>query len=53
MVRPPEHAIFTGMFEVRPGHLIRVRRKGPTKHRYGALEAKEHIDSPDRTILTV
>lgn len=53
MVKTPEHAIFTGMFEVRPGHVIRVRRQGLTKHRYWALEAKEHTDSLDQTILTV
>ncbi|MGW1272422.1 asparagine synthase (glutamine-hydrolyzing) [Streptomyces sp. NPDC002491] len=53
MVKTPEHAVFTGMFEVRPGHLIRVRRQGLTKHRYWALEAKEHTDSLDRTIRTV
>ncbi|OKI00958.1 asparagine synthetase B [Streptomyces sp. CB02923] len=53
MVKTPEHAIFTGMSEVRPGHLIRVRRQGLTKHRYWALEAKEHTDSLDKTISTV
>ncbi|WP_221357859.1 asparagine synthase (glutamine-hydrolyzing) [Streptomyces beigongshangae] len=53
MVKTPEHAVFTGMFEVRPGHLVRVRRQGLTKHRYWALEAREHTDSLDQTIITV
>ncbi|MFG3281499.1 asparagine synthase (glutamine-hydrolyzing) [Streptomyces sp. NPDC048111] len=53
MVKTPEHAIFTGMHEVRPGHTVRVRREGLTKRRYWALEAKEHTDSLDKTIDTV
>lgn len=53
MVKTPEHAIFTGMYEVRPGYLLRVRREGLTKHRYWALEAKEHTDSLDKTVGTV
>jgi asparagine synthase (glutamine-hydrolysing) len=53
MVKTPEHAIFTGMFEVRPGHLICVSRQGLSKHQYWALEAKEHTDSLDKTISTV
>ncbi|MEU2956719.1 asparagine synthase (glutamine-hydrolyzing) [Streptomyces sp. SID1034] len=53
MVKTPEHAIFTGMHEVRPGHTVRVRREGLTKRRYWALEAKEHTDSLEKTIDTV
>ncbi len=53
MVKTPEHAVFTGMYEVRPGYLVRVRRQGLTKHRYWALEAREHTDSLDVTIATV
>ncbi|MCG3041861.1 asparagine synthase (glutamine-hydrolyzing) [Streptomyces fenghuangensis] len=53
MVKTPEHAVFTGMSEVRPGHLVRVRRQGLSKHRYWALEAVEHTDSLDRTVRTV
>ncbi|MFI5808449.1 asparagine synthase (glutamine-hydrolyzing) [Streptomyces sp. NPDC051561] len=53
MVKTPEHAIFTGMYEVRPGHLVRVRREGLTKRQYWALEAKEHTDSLEKTISTV
>ncbi|MEY9992090.1 asparagine synthase (glutamine-hydrolyzing) [Streptomyces sp. V4I8] len=53
MVKTPEHAVFTGMFEVRPGHVVRVRREGLSKHRYWALEAKEHSDSLEQTVGTV
>ncbi|MFF8772523.1 asparagine synthase (glutamine-hydrolyzing) [Kitasatospora sp. NPDC015120] len=53
MVKTPEHALFTGMAEIRPGHLVRVGRQGLTKHRYWALEAREHTDSLDTTITTV
>lgn len=53
MVKTPEHGIFTGMYEVRPGHLVRVRRQGVSKHCYWALEAKEHTDDLDRTVATV
>lgn len=53
MVKTPEHAIFTGMFEVRPGYVIRLRREGLSKHQYWALEAKEHTDSLEKTISTV
>src|SRR3954452_19929658 len=37
MVKTPEHAIFTGMSEVRPGYIVRVGRQGVSKHRYWAL----------------
>jgi asparagine synthase (glutamine-hydrolysing) len=52
-VKTPEHALFTGMFEVRPGHVVRVRREGLSKHRYWALEAREHPDSLEQTVRTV
>ncbi|GAA2509682.1 asparagine synthase (glutamine-hydrolyzing) [Actinocorallia cavernae] len=53
MVKTPEHAIFTGMHEIRPGHTVRVRRQGLVKRRYWALEAREHTDSLETTIETV
>ncbi|GIG63098.1 asparagine synthetase B [Longispora fulva] len=53
MVRTPGHAVFTGMSEVRPGHLVRVRRSGLTEHRYWGLEAREHPDDLPTTIRTV
>ncbi|MFF2731548.1 asparagine synthase (glutamine-hydrolyzing) [Streptomyces sp. NPDC058008] len=53
MVKTPEHAIFTGMHEVRPGHTVRVRREGLVKRCYWALEAHEHTDTLQQTIDTV
>jgi asparagine synthase (glutamine-hydrolysing)/amidotransferase len=53
MVKTPEHAIYRGMYEVRPGHLVRISRSGLTKHRYWALEAKPHGDDLDTTVGTV
>ncbi|MGH3387285.1 MAG: asparagine synthase (glutamine-hydrolyzing) [Actinomadura sp.] len=53
MVKTPEQAVFSDMYEVRPGHVVRVRRAGLTKRRYWALEAREHTDSLDTTVRTV
>ncbi|HET9143825.1 asparagine synthase C-terminal domain-containing protein, partial [Actinophytocola sp.] len=53
IVKTPEHAVFDGMYEVRPGHLVRVNRAGLTKHRYWAIEAYRHTDDLDTTIGTV
>ena len=53
MVKTPEQAVFSGMRELRPGHFLRVRRSGITKHRYWSLEAREHTDDLDTTIGTV
>lgn len=52
-VRTPEQAPYKGMYELRPGHLLRVRREGLTKRRYWALEAREHTDDLDTTVRTV
>ncbi|MEV4741988.1 asparagine synthase (glutamine-hydrolyzing) [Streptomyces sp. NPDC049555] len=53
MVKTPEQGIFSGMFEVRPGQLVRVSRSGLVKRTYWALEAREHTDDLDTTISTV
>jgi asparagine synthase (glutamine-hydrolysing) len=52
-VKTPEHAIFRGMYEVRPGQLVRVRREGISKRRYWTLESHEHTDDLDTTVRTV
>ncbi|MEU6173821.1 asparagine synthase (glutamine-hydrolyzing) [Streptantibioticus parmotrematis] len=52
-VKTPEHAVYRGMKEVRPGHVVRVRREGLTVRRYWALEAADHTDDLDTTIATV
>jgi asparagine synthase (glutamine-hydrolysing) len=53
MAKTPEHAILKDMRELRPGHLLRVRREGLTKRRYWALEAREHTDDLDTTVGTI
>ncbi|MEV0593233.1 asparagine synthase (glutamine-hydrolyzing) [Nonomuraea cavernae] len=53
MVKTPERAVLSGMHEVRPGHLVRLRRSGLTKHRYWSIEAREHTDDLDTTVATV
>jgi asparagine synthetase B (glutamine-hydrolysing) len=35
VVKNPEQAIFAGLHEPRPGHLLRVRRSGLATRRYG------------------
>ncbi|TVL90595.1 asparagine synthase (glutamine-hydrolyzing) [Streptomyces sp. SAJ15] len=51
--RTPGHAVYKGMYEVRPGHTVRVRRQGLTVHRYWALEAADHTDDLDTTVRRV
>ncbi|MEV4053675.1 asparagine synthase (glutamine-hydrolyzing) [Amycolatopsis sp. NPDC049688] len=53
MVKTPEAAVYSGMREVRPGHFVRVRRSGLSRHRYWALEAREHTDDLTTTVHTV
>ena len=53
MVKTPQSAVYSGMLEVRPGHLVRVRRAGLTQHRYWALEAREHRDDLGATVRTI
>ncbi|MCX4751402.1 asparagine synthase (glutamine-hydrolyzing) [Kitasatospora sp. NBC_01287] len=53
MVKTPGRAVYRGMSEVRPGHLLRVRREGLTDHRYWALTAREHTDDLSTTVATV
>ncbi|KOG54123.1 asparagine synthase [Streptomyces griseoflavus] len=52
-VKTPEHAVFHGMYELRPGHLLRFGRTGSRIQRYWALEAREHTDDLDTTVRTV
>ncbi|MGP3960996.1 asparagine synthase (glutamine-hydrolyzing) [Nonomuraea sp. 3N208] len=52
-VKTPEHGVFTGMYEVRPGQLVRVNRDGVRKRRYWRLESHEHPDDVDSTVKTV
>lgn len=49
----PGRAIYDGMYEVKPGHVVRVSRDGLAARCYWKLEALEHEDSIDQTISTV
>ncbi|MBZ4322410.1 asparagine synthase (glutamine-hydrolyzing) [Streptomyces huiliensis] len=56
-VKTPGHAVYEGMYEVRPGHTVRVRRDGTAVRtavrRYWALEAYEHPDDVPATVARV
>ncbi|WP_459801640.1 asparagine synthase (glutamine-hydrolyzing) [Herbidospora sp. RD11066] len=52
-VKTPENAIFKGMYEVRPGQIVRVTRQGLSKRRYWELTAYEHTDDVPTTVLNV
>lgn len=51
--KTPEHAVYRGMAEVRPGQVVRVTRGGVTRRRYWRLEAAEHTDDLATTVGTV
>ncbi|UKY49289.1 asparagine synthase (glutamine-hydrolyzing) [Streptomyces inhibens] len=51
--KTPGHAVYKGMHEVRPGHIVRVDRGGLTVKRYWALEAREHTDDLDTTVAHI
>jgi asparagine synthase (glutamine-hydrolysing) len=53
LAKNPESTIYAGMYEVRPGQIVRVNRKGLTKQRYWMLTARQHEDDLPRTIRTV
>jgi asparagine synthase (glutamine-hydrolysing) len=42
-----------GLFEVRPGHLVRVDRRGCRETRYWSLTSREHRDDLPTTVRTV
>jgi asparagine synthase (glutamine-hydrolysing) len=50
LAKNPERTIYGGMYEVRPGQIVRVNRKGLTKRSYWTLTAREHEDDLPRTI---
>jgi asparagine synthase (glutamine-hydrolysing) len=51
--RMPGDAVYEGMHEVKPGHVVRVSRHGVTQRTYWKLEGYEHTDSLDVTIETI
>ncbi|MEW9529134.1 asparagine synthase (glutamine-hydrolyzing) [Microbispora sp. NPDC049125] len=52
-VKTPESGVFRGMYEVRPGQIVKVRREGLSKRRYWKLESHEHTDDLATTVGTV
>jgi len=53
LAKNPEATIYSGMYEVRPGQIVRVNSEGLVKRRYWQLEAREHEDDLPQTIQTV
>jgi len=53
LAKTPEHTVYAGMREVRPGQVVRVNRSGLTKRVYWTLTAHEHEDNLPRTVGTV
>ncbi|MFI6346401.1 asparagine synthase (glutamine-hydrolyzing) [Streptomyces sp. NPDC050560] len=51
--KTPGAAIWQGMREVRPGHLITLDRGGLRDHAYWQLRAEEHTDDRDATVAHV
>lgn len=51
--KTPGHAVYRGMYELRPGHTARIRRAGLTVRRYWSLEAREHTDDTAATVRHV
>lgn len=53
LFRMPGEAMYEGMHEVKPGHVLRVSRDGLTQRCYWKLEGREHTDSLEVTIETI
>ncbi|MEU1814717.1 asparagine synthase (glutamine-hydrolyzing) [Streptomyces roseifaciens] len=51
--KTPGHAVYKGMYELPPGHTLRVRHSGTRLRRYWALESREHTDDLDTTIARI
>ena len=52
-VADPHHAVFRGMREVPPGHVVRVSRAGISEQRYWALTDTGHADDVPTTVRHV
>jgi asparagine synthase (glutamine-hydrolysing) len=53
LTKTPERTVYTGMYEVRPGQIIRFNRNGLKKRQYWQLTAHTHEDDLPRTIQRV
>ncbi|NGO44254.1 asparagine synthase (glutamine-hydrolyzing) [Streptomyces ureilyticus] len=52
-LRVPAQTPLKGMHEVRPGHLLRVRKGHRSEEKYWELQSREHTDDQPTTIRTV
>ncbi|MFF3436821.1 asparagine synthase (glutamine-hydrolyzing) [Streptosporangium sp. NPDC002721] len=52
-VKTPERAVYQGMYEVRPGHTVRVTREFLCRRPYWHLESHDHPDDLATTVGTV
>jgi asparagine synthetase B (glutamine-hydrolysing) len=46
IVKTPEHAVFRGMYEVRPGSMVRISRESPTPLAGGPFRAENASAAP-------
>ena len=53
MAKTPGHGVFAGMYEVVPGHTVRVSRSGLSDHMYWRLSAHEHTADVPATVQHV
>ncbi|MET9657980.1 asparagine synthase (glutamine-hydrolyzing) [Streptomyces sp. NPDC006510] len=53
LVKTPGHAVWDGMYEVKPGTVVTVDRGGLRSHVYWRLETRPHSDDRDTSIATV
>lgn len=53
LAKTPERTVYTGMYEVRPGQVIRFDRNGLKKRQFWQLRAHAHEDDLPRTIQRV
>ncbi|WP_431042843.1 asparagine synthase (glutamine-hydrolyzing) [Streptomyces sp. P1-3] len=53
LAKTPGHAVYRGMYEVRPGHVVRVSRAGLRTRPYWSLRTAEHTDGLAATVGTV
>ncbi len=51
--RTPGHAIFKGIYDLRPGHFLLYSKEGLTVKPYWQLESKEHEEDYDATVSRV
>ncbi|MGH8031993.1 MAG: asparagine synthase (glutamine-hydrolyzing) [Luteimonas sp.] len=52
-LRTPGRVPFQGMSEVKPGHVLRIRRGAIREERYWSLEARAHTDDLATTVNTI